>query len=137
MGRHMKKSIAIVLTFIFSATVLLSSASGFSDCATQCAHEMAKARQHASMDSMGLAAPNCCSGTMKNACEMAGTPEIKIPECSMPSHSTVTSNPTGIGLLSGNIETDITRLTQAGRQFNSGHISKTPPIYLQTLSLLC
>lgn len=133
----MKKSIAIVLTLIFSATVLLSGAFGYSDCAARCAHEMAKARQHATMGSMGLAAPNCCSGTVKNACEMAGTPEIKIPECSMPSQSTVIFNPAGIGLLSGNIETDITCLTQAGRQFNSDHINKTPPIYLQTLSILC
>lgn len=133
----MKKSIAIVITLIFSATVLLSGALGYSDCAIRCAHEMAKARQHAAMGSMGLAAPNCCSGTMKNACEMAGTPEIKIPECSMPSQSTVTSNPTGVGFISVNIETDITRLTQAGRQFNSDHINKTPPIYLQILSILC
>ena len=54
----MKKSIAITLIFLFSATVLLSSASGYSDCAAKCALEMAKAKQHASMGSMGLAGPN-------------------------------------------------------------------------------
>jgi hypothetical protein len=133
----MKKSIAITLVFLFSITVLLSGAFGYSDCAAKCAYEMAKAHQHASMGSMGLAAPNCCSGTMKNACEMAGTPEIEIPECSIASHPTSAPDPTGIGFLSGNIETGILRATQTDRQFNIVQINKTPPIYLQTLSILC
>jgi hypothetical protein len=133
----MKKSIAITLIFLFSATVLLSSASGYSDCAAKCALEMANAKQHVSMGSMGLAGPNCCSGTLKNTCDMAGTPQIKIPECSMPSHPTVTPNPTAVGILSVGVGIDISRVTQAGLQFSSAHIPKTLPIYLQTLSILC
>ena len=133
----MKKSIAITLIFLFSVTLLLSSAFGYSDCAAKCAYEMTKAHQHASMGSAGFAAPNCCSGAMKNSCEMAGAPEIKIPECSMPSHPTSTPDATGVGFLSGNIETDIIHATQTGLQFNAGRINKTPPIYLQTLSILC
>ncbi len=133
----MKKSIAITLIFLFNVTALLSGAFGYSDCATKCASEMMKAHQHASMGSVGFAAPNCCSGTMKNTCEMAGTPEFKIPECSMSNHPTSTPDPTGVGFLSGNIETDILRATQTDLQFNTGQINKTPPIYLQTLSILC
>lgn len=133
----MKKPTVIILTFLFSATVLLSGAFGYSDCAAKCAYEMAKADQHASMGTAGLAAPNCCSGTMKNTCEMAGAPEIKIPECSMPSHPTSYPDSTGVGFLSGNIETDIPPATQTDLHFNAGQINKSPPIYLQTLSLLC
>jgi hypothetical protein len=133
----MKKSIVITLIFLFSVTVLLSGAFGYSDCAAKCAYEMAKARQHASMGSTGVAAPNCCSGAMKNGCEMTGTPEIKIPECSLPGQPTVTPNPAGVGFLSGNMETGIRRATQTDLQFNSSHINKSPPIYLQTRSILC
>lgn len=133
----MKKTIAITLIFLFSATILLSSAFGYSDCATKCAYEMAKAHQHASMGSMGLAAPNCCSGTMDNGCEMAGAPEVKIPECSIPSHPNSNPSPNGVGFLSVNAQTDITGVTQADLQFNTSQTNKTPPIYLQTLSILC
>jgi hypothetical protein len=133
----MKKSFAITLIFLLSVTVLLSGAFGYSDCAAKCAYEMAKAHQHASMGSVGLSAPNCCSGIMKHTCEMAGTPELKIPECSMTSHPTVAPDPAGVGFLSSNIETDFLRATQSDRQFNAGQINKTPPIYLQTLSILC
>jgi hypothetical protein len=133
----MKKSIAITLIFLFSVSVLLSGAFGYSDCATKCAYEMAKAHQHASMGSAGLAAPNCCAGTMKNTCEMAGAPEIKIPECSMSSHPTSSPDLTGVGFLSGNMATDSPRAAQTNLQFNAGQINKSPPIYLQTLSILC
>ena len=133
----MKKSIAITLIFLFSAFVLISSAFGYSDCAAKCAYEMTKAHQHASMGSAGLAAPNCCSGAMENTCEMSGAPEIKIPACSMPSHSTVSPDPNSVGFLAGNIETDLLRATQTDPPFNTGQTNKTPPIYLQTRSILC
>jgi hypothetical protein len=135
-NRNMKKFIAITLIFLLSVTVLLSGAFGYSDCAAKCAYEMAKTHQHAAMGSVGLAAPNCCSGTMKNTCEMAGTPEIKIPECSMTSHATGTPDPAGVGILSGNTETDIIRAAQSDPRFIAGQINKTPPIYLRTLSIL-
>ena len=133
----MKKPIAITLVFIFSLTVLLSGAFGYSDCAAKCAREMAKTNQHASMGSVGLAAPNCCSGAMKNTCEMAQTIEIKIPECSMTSHQTVSADPISIGFLSGDTETDIFRPTQSNRRFITGEINSKLPIYLKTLSILC
>ena len=133
----MKKTVAITVIFLFNATVLLSGAFGYSDCANKCAYEMTKAHQHASMGSEGFAAPNCCSGAMKNTCEMAGAPEIKIPECSMPSHPTSTPGPTGIGFVSGNIATDILQAAQTDLRLNAGQINKSPPIYLQTLSILC
>jgi hypothetical protein len=73
---------------------------------------------------------------MKNTCEMAGTPEIKIPECSMTSHATGTPDPAGVGILSSNTETDIIRAAQSDPRFIAGQINKTPPIYLRTLSIL-
>ncbi len=133
----MKKFFAIPLILIFSVTALLSGAMGYSDCATKCAYEMAKAHQHASMGSMGLAAPNCCSGTLKNGCEMTGAPEVKIPECSMPSYPNSTLNLKGVGFISGTIQRDITGVSFAGLQFGTSQSNKTPPIYLQTLSILC
>ena len=134
---NMKKSIAITIAFLFSVTVLLSGALGYSDCAAKCAFEMAKVLQHTAMGSASLAAPNCCSGTMKNSCEMATTVEIKIPECSMTSHQTVVSDPIGMGFISSDIATDNFRATQSNRRFIAGKINKAPPIYLQTLSILC
>lgn len=134
---NMKKSIAITIAFLFSGTVLLSGAFGYSDCAAKCAYEMAMAHQHTAMGSASLAAPNCCSGTMKNSCEMATTVEIKIPECCMTSHQTVAPDPIGMGFISSDIATDNFRATQSNRRFIAGKINKAPPIYLQTLSILC
>jgi hypothetical protein len=133
----MKKPVAITLAFVFSVTVLLSGAFGYSDCAAMCAREMAKAQQHASMGSSGLAAPNCCSGAMNNNCEMAQTLEIKIPECSMASHQTATPNPISMGFISGDAELDSLRATQSNRRFFAGEINSKLPIYLKTLSILC
>ena len=133
----MKKFFAIPLILIFSVTALLSGALGYSDCAMKCAYETAKAHQHTSMGSMGLVAPNCCSGTMKNGCEMTGAPQVKIPECSMPSYPNSIPNLKGVGFMSGNIQTDISGVTLAGLQLNTSQPNKTPPIYLQTLSILC
>ena len=132
----MKKIIAITLLFLFSATGILSSAFGYSDCAARCAYEMAKAHQHAAMDAMDLAAPNCCSGMMKNACEMAGIPEVKIPECSMLRHRHSNPDPTAIGFISVNRTTGFPPADQTEAPFNTGQTNKTPPIYLQTLSIL-
>ena len=133
----MKKTVAITLAIIFSVTVLLSGAFGDSDCAAKCARQMAKSHQQASMGSASLAAPNCCSGAMKNTCEMAQTLEIKISECSMTSHRTVSSDPIGIGFLPSDTETDFFRPTQFNRRFIAGKINSKLPIYLKTLSILC
>ena len=133
----MKKPIAISLTFIFSLTVLLSGAFGYSDCAAMCAREMAKAQQHASMGSAGLAAPNCCSGAMNNTCAMTQTLEVKIPECSMASHQTVAPDPISTGFISSDTKLDNFRSTQSNRRFFVGEINSKLPIYLKTLSILC
>jgi len=133
----MKKPVAITLAFLFSVTVLLSGAFGYSDCAAKCGREMAKAHQHAAMESARLTAPNCCAGVKKNTCEMARTVEIKIPECSMTSHQTVAPDPISIGFLPSDTETDIFRPTRSNRRFIAGEINSKLPIYLKTLSILC
>jgi hypothetical protein len=132
----MKKTVAITIAFLFSVTVLLSGAIGFADCVAECAYEMAKAHPHASMGSATLAAPNCCSGASKGNCNMAGTVEVKIPECSMTSHQTVAPDPISIGFLTSDIETDFFRTAQFSRRFIAGKINSKLPIYLKTLSIL-
>jgi hypothetical protein len=133
----MKKTVAITIAFLFSVTVLLSGAFGFADCAAECAYEMAKAHAHAAMGSATLAELNCCSGASKGNCDMAGTVEIKIPECSVTSHQTVTPDPIGIGFLPSDTESDFFRPTQFNRRFIAGKINSKLPIYLKTLSILC
>ena len=133
----MKKLFTITLVSIFNITVLLSGAFGYSDCATKCAREMAKAHPYASMGSAILAAPNCCSGDMKSTCKMAQTLEIKIPECYMTSHQTVSSDSISIGFLPSDAESDISRPTPSHRRFFTGEINSKLPIYLKTLSILC
>ena len=132
----MKKPVAITLTFIFSVTVLLSGAFGSSDCAALCAREMAKANHHTSMPSASLVATNCCSGAMKNSCEMAQMLEIKIPACSVPCHRTVSADPFSIGFLPSDTDSDIFQPTQSNRRFIAGEINSKLPIYLKTLSIL-
>jgi hypothetical protein len=132
----MKKPVAITLAFIFGFTVLLSGAFGSSDCATQCAREMAKANHHALMPSASLVATNCCSVVMKNSCEMAQVLEIKIPECSMTGHHTVSANLISIGFLTDGTNNNIFRSTQSYRRFIAGEINSKLPIYLKTLSIL-
>jgi hypothetical protein len=68
---------------------------------------------------------------------MAGTVEIKIPECSMTSHQTVSPDPISFGFLPNDTETDISRPTPFHRRFITGEINSKLPIYLKTLSLLC
>jgi hypothetical protein len=133
----MKKTVAITIAFLFSLTVLSSGAFGFADCAAECAYEMAKAHPHAAMGSATLAAPNCCSGVSKGNCDMAGTVEIQIPECSMTNHQTVAPDPISIGFLTSDIETDFFRPSQFNRRFIAGKINSKLPIYLKTLSILC
>ena len=133
----MKKPVAITLTFLFSVTMLLSGAFSYSDCAAICARQMAKAHEHASMGSASLAAPNCCTGVMKNTCEMAQVFEITIPECSVTSHQTVSPDPISIGFLPGDTDTDIFQPTQSNRRFFVGEINSKLPIYLKTLTILC
>ena len=132
----MKKPVAITLAFIFSVTVLLSGAFGYSDCAAICAREMVKAHQHVSMGSASLAAPNCCSRAMKNTCEMAQMLEIKIPACSVPCHRTVSADPFSIGFLPDDTDKDIFRPSQSSRRFIAGEINSKLPIFLKTLSIL-
>jgi hypothetical protein len=98
---------------------------------------MAKDHPHASMGSTHLAAPNCCSGAMKNTCEMAGTLEIEIPECSMTSHQTVSPNPISLGFIPSNTEIDVFQPAQSNHRFIVGEINSKLPIYLRTLSILC
>ena len=43
----MKKIVAAILTFVLTLTVLISGASGYSDCAVKCMRAMAKAHPHA------------------------------------------------------------------------------------------
>ncbi len=133
----MKKPVAIALAFLFSVGVMLSGAFGYSDCAAKCAYEMAKAHQHVSMGAPGLAAPNCCAGTMKNTCEMAGAFEIKIPECSITGHQTVSPDPAGVGFLSSDNESDRFRPNPSNRRSFTGEMKPKLPLYLEKLSLLC
>jgi hypothetical protein len=133
----MKKATAISLSFLFSLTVLLSGASSYSDCAAECAYEMAKAHPHSAMGSAKLTAPNCCSGAMKNTCEMDRTVEIKIPECSTARHASVSSKPISIGFLPDDFGTDRFRPTPFNLQISADEKRPKRPIYLETLSILC
>ena len=137
MNLNMRKPAAIALVFLFSVTMLVAGASGYPDCVAKCADERAKAQQHASMGSASLAAPNCCSGAVKNTCEMGRTVEIKIPECSMVCHTPLFPKPIGIGFLSSNAETDRFRPNQFNRRFSADEKKPKRPIYLETLSILC
>ena len=133
----MNKIVAITLTAVLTLTVLISGASGYSDCAAICMREMAKAHPHATMGSISLRLPDCCSGSMQSPCEMNTPPEVKIPECSIASHPTVSGQLTAIGMMSGVADSDLTRTMQVGQRSIVGAFYKDPPIYLQTLSLLC
>lgn len=133
----MKKFIAITLTLLLGITVLISGASGYSDCAVKCMREMAKTHPHAAMGSVSLRLPDCCSGGMKSTCEMNSAPQVKIPECSIMSHPTVSVDLIGIGIVSSDADSDQIRSTPVGLRIIAGQLNKTPPIYLLTLSLLC
>lgn len=133
----MKKFVAITLTFLLGITVLISGASGYSDCAVKCMREMAKAHPHAAMGSVSLRVPNCCSGAMQNTCEMNSAPQVDIPECSIMSHPTVSPKWIGTGIISSDADSDHILKMPVGLRFIAGQLNKTPPIYLLTLSLLC
>ncbi|MGD8960881.1 MAG: hypothetical protein PVF29_06300 [Desulfobacterales bacterium] len=133
----MKKIVAITLTAVLTLTVLISGASGYSDCAVRCMREMAKAHPHNAMCSTSLRLLDCCSGGMQSRCEMNAAPEVKIPECSIASHPTVSTHLTAIGVMSGVADTDPTRTPRVGLRPIVGEYYKDPPIYLQTLSFLC
>ena len=132
----MKKIVAITLTAVLALTVLISGASGYSDCAVRCMREMAKAHPHNAMGSTSLRLPDCCSGGMQSPCEMNTAPEVKIPECSIASHPPVFTHLAAIGVMSGVADSDPTRTPQVGLRTIVGKYYKDPPIYLQTLSLL-
>ena len=134
----MKKIVAITVTAVLTLSVLVSGASGYSDCSVQCMREMAKAHPHAAVESTKLRMPNCCSGRMLIPCEMNTTPEVKIPVCSIMSYrSTASANLFGIGMTPSAADTGHIRTHKAGLRLFFGKFYKDPPIYLNTLSLLC
>ncbi len=133
----MKKLIAITLTCVLTLTVLISGASGYSDCAVRCMREMAKTHPHASMGSTHLRVPDCCSGGKQSPCEMNTAPQVKIPECSIASHPTVSVKLFGIGMTSSAADSDFLRSTVVNLRTIVGEFYKDPPIYLRTLSILC
>jgi hypothetical protein len=133
----MKKPFALSLIFLFSVTVLLSGASGYSDCAAECAYEMAKAHAHSAMGSAMLKAPNCCSGAMKNTCEKGSRVEVKIPECSMSCHTPGSPKPISIGFLPNDSGTDRFRPAPFNLQIRADEKRPKPTVYLETLTLLC
>ena len=133
----MKKFVAITLKDVLACTVLISGASGYYDCAAVCMREMAKVNPHAAMGSPSLRLPDCCSGKMQRPCEMNAAPEVKIPECSITSHPTVSVHLTAIGMLSGVADADHIRKLQFGLRHVPVEFYKDSPIYLLTLSLLC
>mgnify|MGYP001550142172 CR=1 FL=1 len=133
----MKKLVAKTLIFLLPLTVLISGASGYSDCAVKCMREMAKAHPHATMGSKHLRVPDCCSGGMQSPCEMNKAPQVKIPECSIASHPTVSANLIANGMISSNADSDHLRTMPVGQHTNVGEFYKDPPIYLRILSILC
>lgn len=137
MKSMMKKIVAITLTAVLSLTVLISGASGYSNCAVRCMREMAMAHPHAAMGTTSLRVPDCCSGSMQSPCEMNSAPEVKIPECSIASHPTASGHLTAFGVMSSVADADLIRTAQIGLRSIVGEFYKYPPIYLQTLSLLC
>ena len=133
----MKKLVAIALTFVLSITLLISGASGFSDCAVECQRAIQKTHAHAAMASPNLLVPHCCSGDMQNTCEMNRPPLVDIPECSVTSNPTVSSNLSGVSSISGDTVADHNHAAQVDLRFMAAESNKTPPIYLRTLSILC
>ena len=133
----MKKLIAIILTCVLTLTVLISGASGYSDCAVRCMREMAKDHPHAAMGSTHLRVPDCCSGGEQSPCEMNTAPQVEIPECSIASHPTASENLIGMGIASSVTDSDHIRSMPAGLHTIVAEFHKDPPIYLRTLSILC
>ncbi|MGD8342752.1 MAG: hypothetical protein PVI38_20010 [Desulfobacterales bacterium] len=133
----MKKTVAITLTTVLTLTVLISGASGYSDCAVRCMREMAKANPHTAAGLSNLRLPDCCSGGMQSPCEMNTAPEVKIPECSIASHPTVFTHLIAMGAMQGLADADLTPTPRVGLRTIVGKFYKDPPIYLQTLSFLC
>jgi len=117
--------------------MLVSGASGYSDCAVECMREMTKTRPHAAMGSANLSVPDCCSGGMQNSCEMNSVPPVKMHACSIMSHQKLSPNLIGIGIISSDADSDLIHATPVGLRYISGQLNKTPPIYLLTLSILC
>ena len=133
----MKKIVAAILTFVLTLTVLISGASGYSDCAVKCMRAMAKAHPHATTGSTNLRVPDCCSGGMQSACEMNSAPQVKIPECSLTSQPTVSAHLIGTGMISTDTDSHHIRRMQVALRTVVGEFYKDPPIYLRTLSILC
>jgi hypothetical protein len=132
----MQKLVATTLTFVLTFAVLISGASGYSDCAVRCMREMAKAHPHAAMGSTRLRVPDCCSGNRQSLCEMNTVVEVKIPECSIPYSPTVFSYLSAVGMIARPADVEPARPLQVGQRILVKEFYKDPPIYLQTLSLL-
>lgn len=133
----MNKLLAITLAFVLTLTVLISGASGYSDCAVRCMREMAKTHPQAAMGSTHLRVPDCCSGQAQSPCEMSSAPEVKIPECSIARHPRVSAHLVSIGIIANDAESDHIRTMLVGLGTIVEEYYKDPPVYLRTLSILC
>jgi hypothetical protein len=135
----MRKQAAIWIALFFSLNLVSGAgAAGNSDCAAKCSSQPVKiGHRHPAAASVRLVHPNCCASNVTFPCEIAGQRAVPMPDCSLANCRTKIPHAAGAGLIS--------RLNLAGSCISPGTglrsgvnvVGKTPPLYLQNLSILC
>jgi len=135
----MKKQAVILLALLFGFNLLTgTNASGHSDCASKCLHQLAKSGHgHTSGAAFRLVRLNCCSGNAALPCELGSHRTAARLDCSLATCRTKVPNSTNTSMVSRPVVAD--GLASSGTGLSSGTTlaGKAPPLYLQKLSILC
>jgi hypothetical protein len=132
----MKKSITILLVFIFSLSLLAASGFSQTDCGQVCCcSSKMHAMQHATKF-QARAGTDCCSQTAAHACGIAKNRNVELPLCTI---SAGRIN-TGTSLSASHVTNAAVAVKEVDLARDGEPVAKIPkppsPLYLQHLTLL-
>ena len=141
---YMQKRISIILTLVFSISLIASSALGYVDCESKCCCRNVKIAHGQVSHPMGgaektslLKAAGCCSGSMAAPCKLARGSAESLPETCPATIRSEAPQFTGIGLTSISLLIENLQPKICARGPDPWLKTKPLPIYLQNLTFLC
>jgi len=135
-GKHMMKTIGVVLTLIFTVSLYAGGVFADTNCGSKCCHPINPGGMHHSTGEPIKSLGDCRSNVHRTPCDLQSKQAVKLPEYTLASSSDGFPNyfgPTKVSFDS-NIDDNVVKPDCFVQRVLEK--SQSPPIYLQTLSLL-
>ena len=135
-NRLVIKAICMVLALTFGATLIATGVMANPGCGMKCCCLSKPMLQHHTALEQIRSSPGCCSGSSQMPCDLVSATELRLPEITLASSAGHISTAAGAA---GTFSEDlIDRYGFRGYAFDQFAREKfrSPPLYLQNLSLL-